>query len=598
MSIHKDKVHKFHIPVMGLGFTIDTPFKVSHLGINSAVSVMEDALLEKMRAYYSRQYEREYTEITKKQFDYRAERIKAYTELMHDVTEWKFKEGLNGLCGSSQFERSYFGLLPDDSELSKVYDDYKMNPGDTEKLEKVRTLMRKGKIELNIMTKIDRPAYDSKGNMLDPEFSDAKSALRGLATSSADISILFSAGFNPGLYAYCEKFADFYPDAKGQLKKTIILKVSDFRSARIQGLFFAKKGIWVSEFRIESGLNCGGHTFISDGVLMGPVLQEFKDKKTQLADELFETCQNALRNKGFSQFSECPELLITAQGGIGNAEEHNLFIDYFKLDSCGWGSPFLLVPEVTNVDRDTLNQLVSAKQEDYYLSHSSPLGVPFNNFRKSSSEKQRLDRIQAGRPGSPCYKKFLSFNTEFTDKPICTASSRYQMKKIKSIRSEHGETELSNHLIEEVLVKDCLCEGLGSPALQNYNIEHEFGLKAVTICPGPNLAYFSGRFTLSEMCSHIYGRTNLLNSINRDHVFINELRLNLDYLKHHFKSHLPENNENQAFEKYKANLLKGVQYYRSLFESIKSYMKTSSSNFLKQLYLIESELSNLQYETL
>ena len=40
----------------------------------------------------------------------------------------------------------------------------------------------------------------------------------------------------------------------GKLAKTIILKVSDYRSALTQGKILAKKGVWISEFRIESGL--------------------------------------------------------------------------------------------------------------------------------------------------------------------------------------------------------------------------------------------------------------------------------------------------------------------------------------------------------
>lgn len=50
--------------------------------------------------------------------------------------------------------------------------------------------------------------------------------------------------------------------------KKVVIKVSDYRSALIQGKYLAKKGIWVSEFRIESGLNCGGHAFATDGYLL------------------------------------------------------------------------------------------------------------------------------------------------------------------------------------------------------------------------------------------------------------------------------------------------------------------------------------------
>ena len=40
----KSSPHNFHIPVMGLGFTIDTPLKVAKYGINSTVSIMENSL--------------------------------------------------------------------------------------------------------------------------------------------------------------------------------------------------------------------------------------------------------------------------------------------------------------------------------------------------------------------------------------------------------------------------------------------------------------------------------------------------------------------------------------------------------------------------
>ena len=38
-------LHSFHIPVMGLGFTIDTPLKVAHYGIDSVISIVDDDLI-------------------------------------------------------------------------------------------------------------------------------------------------------------------------------------------------------------------------------------------------------------------------------------------------------------------------------------------------------------------------------------------------------------------------------------------------------------------------------------------------------------------------------------------------------------------------
>ena len=48
--------HSFHVPVMGLGYTVETPAKIAHYGISSVISIVEDNLIEKMRKMY---YERE-----------------------------------------------------------------------------------------------------------------------------------------------------------------------------------------------------------------------------------------------------------------------------------------------------------------------------------------------------------------------------------------------------------------------------------------------------------------------------------------------------------------------------------------------------------
>lgn len=44
-----NKVYSFHIPVMGNAFTIDSPLKVAHYGIDSVISLVDDILMEKMR---------------------------------------------------------------------------------------------------------------------------------------------------------------------------------------------------------------------------------------------------------------------------------------------------------------------------------------------------------------------------------------------------------------------------------------------------------------------------------------------------------------------------------------------------------------------
>ena len=116
----------------------------------------------------------------------------------------------------------------------------------------------------------------------------------------------------------------------------------------------AKKGVWVSEYRIESGLNCGGHAFATDGILLGPILEEFKNEREAMGEEIAAMCNKALAEGGQPTFAAPPVVRVTVQGGIGTAQEDSFLHTYYEVDGTGWGSPFLLVPEATNVDEDTL----------------------------------------------------------------------------------------------------------------------------------------------------------------------------------------------------------------------------------------------------
>lgn len=565
--------HTFHIPVMGLGFTIDTPIKVSKYGISSVLTIMEDQLIEQMRESISKKENIAYEKITEKEEDYRARRITAYLNLLNTIVNKQIET-----IQAEDFEKDYdinqyFKMLPDTATEKKIYETLGQYKEDERKLvfKKLKKMITPGSIDVNIMTKLDKTNYDANGDELPSEYSDALSALRGYANSDLESSIIFSAGMNPRLFGYCETFADFFPDENGKIKKKIILKVSDYRSALIQGKYLAKKGLWVSEYRIESGINCGGHAFISDGILFGPILEDFKLRREELFNEVFAECEKGLENVNKNKFKTKPDLKITAQGGVGTAQENNFLLGHYNLDSIGWGSPFLLVPEVTNVDPETLHKLAQATKDDYYLSHASPLGVPFNNFRLSSSEEQRKKRIDKNRPGSPCYKKFLSTNKEFTDRAICTASRQYQNLKIDQLKSTITDSNILEKQIELVMEKDCLCEGLGASALIVNKAKLSHGLSAVTICPGPNLAYFSGIFSLKQMVDHIHGHINLLNQVFRPNCFINELELYISYYKKEFEKYTDgiSTRNGKYFQTFKKNILDGIDYYESLYSKTK-----------------------------
>ena len=431
--------HTFHIPVMGLGFTIDTPVKVGPFGISSVVSIVDDHLVEEMREAYSKENNLVFTPIEKTEEDYRAKRITAYLNLLQTLVQDKTASIRNQAFEPESDITRYFELLPESSSQKKAYLEMLAENDVNEKRVKQSNLRKEvvaGSIDVNIMSKVNKINYDKKGNSLEKEFADALAALRGFAQSELSSSIILSAGYNPMLYGYLDAFPDFFPDAAGKLKKKIILKVSDYRSAVTQGKILAKKGVWVSEFRIESGLNCGGHAFATDGILIGPILEDFKTNRQALISELFEMCQKNLAEKGQNVYLEYPEMRVTVQGGIGTHAEDVLLKEHFQTHGTGWGSPFLLVPEATQVDPITRKALAEAEENDYYMSHASPLGIPFNNFRKSTSEKQRLERIAKGRPGSPCTLEYLATNTEFTEKPICTASRKYQHLKLKQLEEQ------------------------------------------------------------------------------------------------------------------------------------------------------------------
>ena len=432
--------HLFHIPVMGTGHSIDTPIRVAHLGIHSVISIVDDMLCEKIRKHYCKEFNLPYQNIPTSAHDGRAKRITAYLNTVADIVEEKFED----LKSMDFFEGSekdrYFHLLSDEHPLRKIYQaatsiaDYEKQ---REYFKELTKRMTPGSIDVNIMAKVDALRLDKDDQPLSSEFSDASSALRGFANSKLSSSVVLSAGFNPRLYSYLSEFKDFYRDKKGEIRKKIILKVSDFRSALIQGKFLAKKGLEVAEFRIESGLNCGGHAFASDGYLLPVLLKEFREKKNQLKETFQPMIQSFYESQGWEYPVLSDEEItprLTVQGGIGNNGEIQRLLEEYEMDATGWGSPFLLVPEATCVDEFTSQVLANAAEKDLYLSNVSPLGVPFNNVRGSGSEIYTKELIEKGKPGSKCPKGFLVSNTEFTENPICTASAEYQSLKINSIQ--------------------------------------------------------------------------------------------------------------------------------------------------------------------
>ena len=586
--------HKFHIPVMGLGFSIDTPTKVAHFGIDSVISIVDDVLIEKMREVHCKKSGKVYDAITIHEEDHRAKRITAYLNLMSEIVQNNFQslKDSYGVPGS-EFEK-YISLLPHDSKLKIKHNAAAKNGNLFEIKDWALSQLKLGSIDVNIMTKVDKTNYDKNGK-LPVKFNDAHASLRGFANSDLNSSIVLSAGMNPRLYSYFEELKDFYPNEKGELNKKIILKVSDYRSALIQGKFLAKKGLWISEYRIESGLNCGGHAFASDGFLLGPILEEFRSNRKALVELNHSIYADALETKNVPYNGIPFEQKITAQGGVGTFEEQNFLLDHFEIESVGWGTPFLLVPEVTNVDVDTLQLLSEAKEKDLYLSKISPLGVPFNSIRGNTMDIEKYENAAKGKPGSSCPKQFLKSNTEYGEKPICTASRTYQAKKISELEEQNLDTDDFVNEYEKIIEKACLCVGLATSTLKNSNALSKVDGQGVLICPGPNLAYFSEIVTLQEMVNHIYGRINLISRKDRPNMFIKELNLYINYLEEKVEEIRGSftTRQQKYFITFIDNLHDGIEYYYKTFSELKNRFEESKTNILNDLKISEERLQLL-----
>ncbi len=579
---------------MGTCLTIDTPLRVARYGISSVISLVDDVLIEQMRKVHCERIGEPYEEITDRDEDVRARRITAYLNLLDRLV----REQVEALQASpfepdSEITR-YFEMLPE-TPLKQTYRDMvdAADPAQKARMQDdLRPQALPGSIDVNIMTKLDRFTY-RKGIKRPVEFCDALSALRGYALSTVDSSMVFSAGLNQRLYRYTAQFDDFFPDENGSIRKRIVLKVSDYRSALIQGRFLAKFGLWVSEYRIESGLNCGGHAFATKGLLLGPILDEFRERRNELFEKVRALCVKACDAE--RRPSPAREARITVQGGISTAAENEFLLKYYNVDGTGWGTPFLLVPDVVTIDDEHMEKLRAAGEADVYLSDASPLDIPFWVLRSSASEEARRRRITEGRPGSACRKSYLLYNTEFTEQPICTASRSYQKRKLAHLPQENLSEEQLTAVREGVLAKACICHELGGGATLKYGIDPA---ATPALCPGPNIAAFSKLSTLEEMLDHIYGRlAGSLSDSEWPHMFITELKIYVAELRRDVEKFSLELSARMPkyLREFKENLLSGIDNYRRLAEEFISEKRT---RFLGDLAKLQSELEQIPLPTL
>lgn len=143
--------------------------------------------------------------------------------------------------------------------------------------------------------------------------------------------------------------------------------------------------------------------------------------------------------------------------------------------------------------------------------------------------------------------------------------------------------------------KSCLCVGLANAAYLENDIKIKGESQGIVICPGPNLAYFDKEVSLSEMVQHIYGNLSVLGKINRPNVFINELKMYVDYLRNEIEEVAEEITSAQIkkLQSFKSNLMDGIRYYEELFAST-SFFKDTKAKILEQLQLYKEATVSLE----
>ena len=163
----KNNPHSFHVPVMGIAFTIDTPIKIAKYGISSVISIVDDIIIEKMNEYYSGKFKIPYQEISTKVEDYRAKRITSYLNTVDIIVKQKFENLKKSFeQKNSEFEK-YMEMLPDFSELKQNFIQTIQHNTVKEDLSNwIQSNLKPGSIDVNIMTKLDKPNYSIKDLLL------------------------------------------------------------------------------------------------------------------------------------------------------------------------------------------------------------------------------------------------------------------------------------------------------------------------------------------------------------------------------------------------------------------------------------------------
>jgi hypothetical protein len=92
------------------------------------------------------------------------------------------------------------------------------------------------------------------------------------------------------------------------------------------------------------------------------------------------------------------------------------------------------------------------------------------------------------------------------EKIIYKASCKYQKLKINELDEQKEAVSFGKYQkqFKGITEKSCFCLGSGTSAMMLNEIERKVEVDVVSICPGPNLAYYSQIKSLGEMVDPIW----------------------------------------------------------------------------------------------
>lgn len=116
--------------------------------------------------------------------------------------------------------------------------------------------------------------------------------------------------------------------------------------------------------------------------------------------------------------------------------------------------------------------------------------------------------------------------------------------------------------------------------------------------PWAELGLFFKKMSLEEMVNHIYGRSNVIDRLDRPNFIVKELNLYIDHLKSKIEEAIILNAANsiKSLIGFSTHLLEGIQYYENLLQNQLELFKEGRELIYAAFELSKEKIKTLQME--